>query len=192
MKNEKTLVLIKPDGIQRSLVGEIISRFERSGLKLVGFKMIVPDSVFIEKHYLVNPNWKTITGAKSIEAYKKQGKNPPYQEPEAAGNFILNKMKEYLSSSPVIAIVLQGVHSVGIVRKLVGSTEPLTSDVGTIRGDLTIDSYELADADQRAVRNLVHASGSVEEAEKEIILWFNKEELHDYKLMNEKVLYERW
>lgn len=192
MKNERTLVLVKPDGIQRSLIGEIITRFERSGLKLVGIKMIFPDQGFIEKHYLVNPNWKTITGSKSIEAYKKQGKTPPYQDPESAGSFILNKMKEYLSASPVIALVLQGVHSVGIVRKLVGSTEPLTSDVGTIRGDLTIDSYELADLDQRAVRNLVHASGNVEEAEKEINLWFQENELHDYKLMNEKVLYERW
>lgn len=177
IKEEKTLVLIKPDGLQRNLVGEIISRFERAGLKLAALKMITPTEEMIERHYLTDPDWKRKTGAKSIAAYQKQGKEPPYQSPEEAGEFILAKMKEYLAQTPVVAMVWRGVHAVGIVRKLVGSTEPLTSDVGTIRGDLTIDSYELADLEQRAVRNLVHASGTIEEAEKEIKLWFSEEEL---------------
>jgi len=174
MNEEQTLVLIKPDGVERNLIGEIISRFERSGLKLVDVKMIKPTADMVEQHYLVDPEWKQKTGVKSIEAYKKQGKTPPYNTPEEAGDYILNKMKDYLAGQSVVAMVWQSVHAVGVVRKLVGSTEPLTSDVGTIRGDLTIDSYELADLDNRAVKNLVHASGSVEDAEKELALWFSE------------------
>lgn len=157
------------------MVGEIISRFERSGLKLVGLKMIIPTKEMVEKHYLVDPEWKQKTGSKTITAYRKQGKKPPYEIPEEAGDFVLGKLKEYLADVPVVAMVWEGVHAVGIVRKLVGSTEPLTSDVGTIRGDLTIDSYELADTQNRAVKNLVHASGSAEDAEKEMVLWFGVE-----------------
>lgn len=172
---ERTLVLIKPDGIERSLIGEIISRFERSGLKLAALKMLAPAKELVERHYLVDPDWRCKTGAKTIAAYQQQGKTPPYADPETAGDFVLKKMKTYLAASPVVAMVWQGPHAVAIVRKLVGSTEPLTSDVGTIRGDLTIDSYELADLANRAVRNLVHASATVEDAEKEILLWFPNE-----------------
>lgn len=177
MKQERTLVLIKPDGVERNLIGEIISRFERSGLKLVGLKMTRPTEEMVEKHYLVDPEWKQKTGAKSIAAYQKQSKEAPYATPEEAGDFILNKMKDYLADQQVVAMVWQSVHAVGVVRKLVGSTEPLTSDVGTIRGDLTIDSYELADLDNRAVKNLVHASGTTEDAEKEVVLWFQESEI---------------
>lgn len=190
LKEEKTLVLIKPDGIQRGLVGEILRRYERSGLKLIGLKMVVPTKELIEKHYLVNPEWRVITGMKTIESYKKKGKKPPYEDPLKVTEIVLNNLKRYMSSGPVIALVWQGMHAVGIVRKITGSTEPLTSDVGTIRGDFTIDSYEISDVDGRAVRNLIHASGSVEDAEKEIVLWFSPHELHRYKLINESILYD--
>lgn len=189
-KKERTLVMIKPDGIQRGLVGEIVKRFEQAGLKLVGMKMLVPNADTIEKHYLVNPEWRRITGEKTIESYKKKGKTPPSDDPYKVTEIILNNLKRYMSSGPIVSMVWQGVHSVGIVRKLVGGTEPLTSDVGTIRGDYTIDSYELSDVDGRAVRNLIHASGNTAEAEKEIELWFEKEELVNYKLAGEAILYD--
>jgi len=190
IKKERTLVMVKPDGVQRSLIGEIIGRFEKAGLKLVAMKMTVPTSELIEKHYLVNPEWRRITGEKTIESYKKKGKKPPTDDPYKMTEMILKGLKKYMSSGPIVAMVWQGVHSIGIVRKLVGGTEPLTSDVGTIRGDYTIDSYELSDIDGRSVRNLVHASGNVDEAGKEIDLWFKKDELVNYKLVQEAILYD--
>lgn len=189
-KKERTLVLIKPDGVQRTLIGEIIKRFERSGLKMVGLKMVQPTKEMIERHYLVNPEWRTITGMKTIESYKKKGKTPPSEDPLAVTAIILEKLKNYMSSGPVVAMAWQGIHAVGIVRKITGGTEPLTSDVGTIRGDYTIDSYEVADLDDRAVRNLVHSSGNTNEANLELALWFGDGELYDHKLMGEVVLYE--
>lgn len=190
MKNEKTLVVIKPDGVQRSLIGEIIRRYERSGLKLVGVKMIVPAVEHIEKHYTIDPEWRRITGEKTIKGYKDKGLQPPSEDPLAITAIILNNLKKYMSSGPVIAMVWQGVHAVKIVRKITGGTEPFTSDVGTIRGDLVLDSYLLADTDKRAVRNLIHASGSVDEAEKEIALWFRPEEIINYRLVQEQILYD--
>lgn len=189
-KHERSLVVVKPDGIQRTLVGEIIKRYEQSGLKLVGLKMLVPTQEFIEAHYTLDPEWRVKTGLKTIESYKKKGKQPPSDDPLKITEVILNNLKKYLSGGPVIAMVWQGMHAVGIVRKITGGTEPLTSDMGTIRGDYTIDSYEVSDVDKRAVRNLVHASGSVDEAEKEIMHWFHEKELIDYRLINEAMLYD--
>ena len=190
MKNEKTLVVIKPDGVQRSLIGEIIQRFERSGLKLIGLKMTIPTVEMIEQHYTVNPEWKKNVGEKSIEAYKKKGHQPPSEDPMVIANQVLNSLKKYISSGPVIAMVWQGMHAVGVVRKITGATEPLSSDVGTIRGDYTIDSYQVSDIDGRAVRNLIHASGDVDEAQAEIKLWFNEQELLNYRHIQEAILYD--
>lgn len=190
IKNEKTLVVIKPDGIQRTLIGEIIKRYEKSGLKLVALKMLVPSAEIIDRHYNVDPEWKVKTGTKAIESYKAQNKTPPSENPSEVGDKVLNNLVKYMSSGPVVAMVWQGMHAVTVVRKICGSTEPRTSDVGTIRGDFTIDSYEIADIDGRSVRNLVHASGSPDEAEKEISLWFKPEELINYRLISEEILYD--
>ena len=189
-KNEQTLVLIKPDGIQRSLIGEIISRYEKTGLKLIGLKFVLPTKDLIEKHYLVDPEWKIKVGKKSIQAYKEKNLKPPHSEAEKVGGLILERLKSYLSCGPVVAMVWQGMNAVGVVRKITGQTEPLVSDVGTIRGDFTLDSSAIADIDDRAVRNLVHASGTDSEAQKEISLWFNPEELIQYKLVGESILYD--
>lgn len=189
-KKERTLVLIKPDGLQRGLVGEIIERYERSGLKLIALKMLVPTPETVERHYSVDPDWPMKTGKKSIESYRAKGKQPPSEDPLKVTEVVLNNLKKYLTFGPVIVMVWEGMHAVGIVRKLTGGTEPLTSDVGTIRGDLTIDSYEVADVDGRAVRNLLHASGSPEEAEKEIVVWFTPQELINYRLVGEAILYD--
>jgi len=190
IKKERSLVLIKPDGIQRSLIGEIIKRYERTGLKLVGIKMVVPTEAQIKRHYLVDPNWREKSGGNTIRAYKAKGEKPLFEDPREMGDFVLKKLIKYLSSSPVIAMVWQGMQAVGVIRKITGITEPLISDVGTIRGDLTIESYKVADMDGRAVRNLVHTSGSVEEAEKEIEIWFKKDEVFRYRLINEAMLYD--
>ncbi len=189
-QRERTLVLIKPDGIQRSLIGEIIRRYERTGLKLVGLKFFIPSAELVEKHYLTDPGWLENVGKKSMAAYEKKGLKAPFSNPIECGQAVLGRLKKYLSSGPVVAMVWEGNQAVGVVRKITGGTEPLTSDVGTIRGDLTIDSYDLADSDERAVRNLIHASGSVEEAQKEISIWFKPEELLTYNLVQEKILYD--
>jgi len=190
IQKERTLVIVKPDGVQRSLIGEVIGRLERVGLKLVASKFAVADVNLVEKHYTVDPDWKKNVGEKSIIAYEKQGKECPYKDPIEMGDFVLGKLKKYISSGPVMMMVWEGAHSVAVVRKLVGGTEPRTSDVGTIRGDYVHDSYEIADVDGRSVRNVVHASGSPEEAEKEIDIWFKKEEVIDYRLIQEAILYD--
>ena len=189
-KKERSLVIIKPDGVQRSLIGEIIKRYERCGLKMIGIKFIVPDEEIVRKHYLVDPEWPRKTGTNSMKAYEKRGVKPPFDSAVEYGEFILGKLVKYMSSGPVIAIVWEGNQAVGIIRKITGGTEPLTSDVGTIRGDLTIDSYAIADPDDRAVRNLIHASGHVDEAEKEIAVWFDEKELVNYRLLQEQILYD--
>lgn len=190
MKKERTLVVIKPDGIQRNLIGEIIKRYERSGLKLVGIKMLVPTEDFIRKHYTLDPEWFVKTGTKTIESYRKKGKKPPFEDPLKITEIVLNNLVRFMTASPLVAMVWQGVHAVGIAKKITGGTEPLTSELGTIRGDFTIDSYELSDIDSRAIRNLVHCSGNKEDAEKEVVFWFKSEELFNYRLINEGIIYD--
>lgn len=189
-KEERTLVVVKPDGVQRSLVGEIVLRHERLGLKLVAMKMFVPAKAHIEEHYLLDPSWKRNVGEKTIGSYLKKGLKPPTNDPVKVGDKVLAGLIRYLSSGPVVAMVWEGAHAVAIVRKIVGGTEPLTSDVGTIRGDFVLDSYEMSDTDGRAVRNLIHASGSVAEANSEIPHWFKPSELFSYRHVQEKILYD--
>jgi len=189
-KTERTLVVIKPDGIQRSLIGEILKRYEKIGLKLVGVKMIVPTEDFIEKHYTIDPEWRRITGEKRIKAAKEKGEKLFTDDPLEITAIVLEKLKKYMTSGPVLAMVWQGAHSVELVRKITGGTEPRSSDVGTIRGDYVIDSYKMADDDERAVRNLIHASGTIDEAEKEIKHWFKDNEIIDYRLIAEHILYD--
>lgn len=190
VKKEKTLVIIKPDGVQRALIGEIIKRYERTGLKLIAMKMVIPTRTQIEKHYTVDPEWLYKCGDKAITSYKAKGITPPSENPVDIGKLVLEKLKGYMTSGPVIAMVWTGMNAIGVVRKITGSTEPLTSDVGSIRGDFTIDSYQVSDTSERSVRNLIHASSSVSEAEAEIDIWFDKKELISYKLFNEIVLYD--
>lgn len=189
-KFERTLVLIKPDAIQRSLIGEITQRYERIGLKLVGLKLLVPTPELIEKHYTLDPEWRRVTGEKTIKGYLDKGLEPPLKDPLEITERLLTRLKKYMTAGPLIAMVWQGAHAVQVVRKITGGTEPLTSDIGTIRGDYVLDSYETSDKDGRSVRNLIHASGSVAEAEGEIALWFAPGELVDYALVQEKILYD--
>jgi len=189
-KQERTLVIIKPDGVQRTLVGEIMQRFERIGLKLVAIKMLVATEEHVEAHYTLDPEWRRITGEKRIAAARAEGVTPPSEDPFEITAKILEALKKYMTAGPVITMVWEGAHAVSIVRKITGGTEPRTSDVGTIRGDYVLDSYELSGLGGRSVRNLLHASGSVPEAEKEINHWFKASELIDYRLVQEQILYD--
>ena len=189
-KKERTLVIIKPDGVQRSLIGDIIKRIEKTGLKLVALKFTIPTSELISNHYQIDEGWLVKAGNKSLAAYEKKGIIPKETDPEKIGQIVLNSLIKYMTSGPVVSMIWQGAHAPEIVRKIVGGTEPLTSDVGTIRGDYVIDSYELADLDGRSVRNLIHASGNSDEAQKEINLWFKDEEILNYRLVQEQILYD--
>lgn len=188
-KKERTFVIIKPDGVQRSLVGEIIKRIERTGLKIVALKMFVPDRERAKTHYGKDDEWCEKVGARTIENMEKNGEKPAKSAVEY-GRDIVEALLNYITVGPVVAIVIEGNQAVGIVKKLVGGTEPLTSDVGTIRGDFTIDSYGISNVDGRAVRNLIHCTDKPEEAEKEIGIWFKPEELVDYRLVQEAILYD--
>lgn len=189
MIKEKTLLIIKPDGVQRSLVGDIVSRIERTGLKIVALKMLIASEDTLWKHYNKDDVWFVEKGTIAIESRKDQGL-PIEKEAIEYGKDILRANIEFMTSGPVIAFIVQGNQSVGIVKKIVGGTEPLTSDVGTIRGDYTVDTYALANSSARAVRNLVHCSDKVSEAEREIDLWFNESEIIKYNLANERILYD--
>ncbi len=189
-KDEKTLVIIKPDGIQRGLIGEVVKRYERVGLKLIGIKMLVPTADLVKRHYTLDPEWRMKTGIKTIKGYTDKDLKPPYTDPMKVTEIVLKNLVKYMTSGPVVAMVWQGAHAVELVRKLTGGTEPRTSDVGTIRGDYVLDSYVMSDIDGRAVRNVVHASGSVKEAEDEITHWFKKEEIMNYKIITERILYD--
>lgn len=188
---ERTLVIIKPDAIQRSLIGEIMVRYERLGLKLVGLKMVVPTAEQIEGHYTLDPQWRRVTGEKTIRSYKDRGLTPPSEDPLEITAKILKNLKKYMTAGPVIAMVWEGAHAVELVRKVTGGTEPRGAQVGTIRGDFVVDSYIMSDNDDRAVRNLIHGSGSVEEANMEIPHWFSEDEIIDYKVAREDVMYEK-
>lgn len=188
-KKERTLVILKPDAVQRSLVGEIISRIERTGLKLVAAKFFVPTEEICTKHYNKDDEWFLAKGGKTIEDRKKAGL-PIEKEAIEYGKDIVRGNVSFFTSGPVIPMIFEGNQSVAIVKKIVGGTEPTTSDVGTIRGDLTVDSYELSNFDGRAVRNLIHCTDNPSESEREINLWFKPEEIVNYRLVTEEILYD--
>ncbi len=188
---EKTLVIIKPDGVQRSLIGEIIKRYEQVGLKLIAIKMVIPTPEMAQAHYMVGgEEWLTSVGEKAMASYEKKGEKSPFATPRECGQAVLNRNARYMSAGPVVVMIWQGNRAVPLVRKMTGGTEPLSSDVGTIRGDYTLDSYGLADVGERSVRNLIHASGEVHEAEKEIAIWFKSEEILSYRLIADEILYD--
>lgn len=186
--HERSLVLLKPDAVQRGLMGEIISRFERKGLKMTAMKMVWPTKEQAVEHYYWSDEEKTKTGNRTLAIYKDKGLEINKTAIELAED-VQKRLVTFLMAGPIIAMVVESAHAIEHVRKLVGHGSPLNADVGTIRADLTIDSYLLADGDERAARNLVHASSSVEEAEREIKVWFTEKEVCNYELAIEKVLY---
>lgn len=188
-KKERSFVIVKPDGVQRGLMGEILSRIERTGLKVVAVKFLVPKEEQCWDHYHKEDDWFLSKGTRITADREAQGL-PIEKEPIEYGKDIIRANVTFFTSGPVLALVVEGNQSVAIVKKLVGGTEPSTSDVGTIRGDYTIDSYALSSIDNRAVRNLIHCSDKPEEAEREIAIWFTPEEIVAYRLVAEQVLYD--
>ena len=179
---ERTLVLIKPDGIVRGLSGKIISRFEDAGLKIVGMKMLWVDENFAREHYKLEEEWARNVFMKTKTTHEKEGRKFPYKNHMEFGGMIQKWNMDFLCEGTVIAFVLEAPHAIELARKMVGATEPRQAAPGTIRGDFaSVESYAVANEKERVLRNLVHASDSSENATREIALWFNIDELHSYK-----------
>jgi nucleoside-diphosphate kinase len=187
---ERTLIILKPDAIQRGIIGDIITRYEKVGLKIIGMKMFIPTKDLLDKHYPVDrEEFITGMGNKTLENYKAFNIDPlehfGTDDPNKIGLEVQKWLVDFMVSNPVIAMVLEGPHAVEIVRKIRGNTLPINAQPGTITGDYSFDSSSIANSDMRPIRNLVHASGNVEEANFEIDLWFNKDELFDYQQIHQ-------
>lgn len=187
---ERTLVIFKPDVIQRQIVGELISKFERKGFKIAGMKLVWPSEELVGNHYVEDEAYLKEVGEKALSNALTRGEVLKETDPVKIGAKIRMWNIDYLSCGPVLAIVLQGPTIVEAVRKIVGSSNPQNADMGTIRADYTPDSFLLADEQGRTTRTLIHASDSVENAKREIGLWFKDSELYNYETAIEKVLFD--
>jgi nucleoside-diphosphate kinase len=187
--HERSLVIIKPDGVQRGLMGEIVSRFEKKGLKISAMKMVLPSREIAAKHYDQPESAMKTLGERTLATYAEKGEKHWSSDPMEIARDIQKKLVNYLSCGPVLVMVIEGAHAIAHVRKIRGNTNPLGADIGTITADYTTDSYFISDLDGRAIRNLVHASGTVDEAESEIKIWFKEDEILDYDMAIDKILY---
>jgi len=185
LKEEKTFVMVKPDGVRKGLVGEILKRFEQRDLKIVAIEMFQATTDQIDNHYPKDEAWINRLGEKTLSTYEKYGYDPKEDfgtdKKEEIGPKIREFLVDYMTSAPLVRMVVQGIHAVDMVRKIAGDTLPYRADMGTIRGDFSNDSPALANAEGRAVMNLMHASETAEEAEHEIKFWFGDSPIFEYK-----------
>lgn len=189
-KEEVTFVMVKPDGVKKGLIGEIIRRFEQRDLKIVAIEMFQPTREQIDNHYPKDEAWITRLGNKTLSTYEKYGQDPKADyntdDPAVIGPMVREWLVDYMLSAPLVRMVVQGVHAVDMIRKIVGPTLPNLAEMGTIRGDYSIDSPLVANKEKRAVMNLVHASETPEEAKHEIEHWFGKDaKIYEYKRFGE-------
>ncbi len=184
-KEERSYVMLKPDGVKKGLIGEVIKRFEQRDLKIVALDMFQPTTDQIDNHYPKDPAWITRLGEKTLSTYEKYGYDAMADfgttKAEEIGPEIRKWLINYMTSAPLVKMVVQGTHAVDMIRKISGPTMPYQADMGTIRGDYSNDSPALANAEKRAVMNIMHASETPEEAEHEIKYWFGEAVIHDYK-----------
>jgi nucleoside-diphosphate kinase len=185
IKEEKTFVLIKPDGVRKGLIGEVIKRFEQRDLKIVALEMFEPTLQMIDDHYPKDLAWIERLGHKTLTTYEKYAidakKELGSDDPKILGGMVRKWLLDYMTSAPLVRMIVQGVHAVDVVRKIAGPTLPYAADMGTIRGDFSIDSPAIANSEKRAVANILHCSETPQEAEHEIKHWFGKAAIHKYK-----------
>lgn len=188
---ERTLILVKPDVLQRQIVGEILNRFERKGFKIVGMKMLNATKEQVGEHYEDDEAYLIETGEKAKKGAEMRGEDVSKWNSLERGKIIRKNNILYLTCGPIIAMVLEGHGVISGVRKLLGSTSPAEGDVGTIRDDYSFDTYVLADYIARATRTMLHASDSVESAKREIKIWFKENELcSNYETVAEKIFFD--
>ena len=177
--------MLKPDGVMKGLTGEVIKRFEQRDLKIVALEMVKPSYEQVDNHYPKNEEWITRLGNKTLSTYEKYGYDAMADfgttDPAKIGPEIRKWLMDFMTSAPLVKMVVQGVHAVDVVRKIAGDTMPYKADVGTIRGDFSIDSPALANKEKRAVMNIMHASETPEEAQHEIKHWFGDIKTFEYK-----------
>ncbi len=192
-KQEKTVLLIKPDGVKRGLIGEIVSRVEDHGLKVTAMEMIQATPDQVDEHYPKDGSWIKRLGKKTLSNYEDYNIDPEEEigtsDPMEIGKKVRSWLIDYLTAGPMVKMVVQGNHAISMVRKIAGSSLPAEAENGTIRGDLSVDSAAAANRDQRSVRNIIHASEDEEEAEHEIKFWFSPEEVYDYERVEEKAMF---
>jgi len=184
-----SLVLVKPDGVQRSLVGNMINRFEQKGLKIIALKMLVPAESQCQEHYNKDDIWFLEKGQGIVSDLQKENITIE-KEPIEYGRDIIRNIVQYMTGGPIVAMILEGHAAPEVAKTIVGSTEPNSADIGTIRGDFTIDSYFMSTIDNRAVRNLIHCSENNNEAQREAKIWFNDNEYMTYSTAHERILYD--
>ena len=186
---EKTFVMIKPDGVKRGLVGQVIARIERAGFTLVALKMVYPSRELVETHYPSSDLWFTTSGEKTLQFYKETGldiiEDLGTDSALEIGKIVKQRIVDFVSSGPIVCMVWEGNNAVEKVRQLVGSTFSIDAFPGTIRGDFACDSPDLSNKKYRSTRNVVHASGDQEEALHEIRLWFSEEELYRFSKLED-------
>lgn len=192
-REELTFLMVKPDGVRRGLSGEILKRIERVGLKVVALRLFQPSVKQVDDHYPKDKAWITRLGEKTLTTYAKYGfdakKELGTDKAEKIGPLVRKWLINFMTSGPVVAMAIKGVHAVDMVRKLAGPTMPSSAEMGTIRGDFSVDSAAAANRDKRAVYNLVHASETQSEAKHEIKHWFGKDKkLFDYERSDEMVM----
>ncbi len=184
-KQEKAVILIKPDGVKRGLIGEIISRIEKRGLKVVSLEMFQATEEQIDRHYPKDEKWIERIGTKTLKNYKDYKRDVKKdfgtEEPMGIGKAVRGWLIDYLTSGPMVKMVVQGLHAVNMVRKISGTSMPSEAVLGTIRGDFSVDDATAANREKRAVYNIVHASETQEEAEHELNFWFAAEDIFDYE-----------
>ncbi len=184
-KEEKTFVMVKPDGVRKGLIGEIIKRFEQRDLKIVALEMFKSTAEQINEHYPKDEAWIKRVGEKTLSTLHKYHKDPKEllgtDDSFEIGKMIRQWTVDFMTSAPLVRMVVQGIHAVDVVRKIVGPTMPYLAEMGTIRGDFSADSPLLANEEKRAVANLVHASETPQEAEHEIEFWFGVSPIFTYK-----------
>jgi nucleoside-diphosphate kinase len=192
-KEEKTVLLIKPDGVKRGLIGEIISRIEKRGLKIIALQMFWATKEQVDGHYPKDEKWIKRIGEKTIKNYKEYGFDLKEElgtdDPIKIGEMVRGWLIDYLTSGPMVKMVVKGIHAINMVRKIVGPSMPSEAEMGTIRGDFSVDDATAANRSKRAIHNLVHASENPEEAQHELHFWFAPEDIHDYKRAEEDIMF---
>lgn len=193
MKKQKALIIIKPDGVQRGLMGKIIKKFEQVGLTITGLKFVWAEKEKIVAHYPENETWFRKVGERTLTNYAKKGLDTKKllgtEDPIEIGHMVKGWLVDFLQESPVLIMVLEGYECIEIVRKLSGNTIPMLAAPGTIRGDFSHDSIDLANSNARPLRNIIHASDTEEDGIKEVSVWFTKEELFDTKRADEDIMF---
>jgi nucleoside-diphosphate kinase len=196
LKNQQTYCMIKPDGVQRGLTGEIIRRIEKSGLKVVAMKMQMATKEQIVAHYPMSDQaWVEHLGDKGLNTFNDLALNAKdflgTDNKSEIGKSVAKALIEYMTSGPVVCMIVEGIQAIDMVRKLAGHTLPFKADMGTIRGDFSVDSPAVANVEGRAIHNLFHASETAQEAQNEIELWFGKDGVISYTRADEQVMYSK-